>query len=74
MVRKLNAWCASWLLSAGYSLILFGVIAIPNSGQADTGPPCNEGGDPSMPKGCVGTCDSPKTCEIHPIQLVCKCR
>jgi hypothetical protein len=60
----------------GASMISFGLIAGPSISYADggTGTACNEGGDPSMPKGCMGWCYSPKTCEAHPIRLVCTCR
>jgi hypothetical protein len=67
-------WLPASVTSLGISLIVLGVLAFPRFSYADTGPSCNEGGDPSMPKGCYGTCDSPKICEAHPIQLVCKCR
>jgi hypothetical protein len=74
MQRKLTAWLPVSLTSLGMSLIVLGVLAIPRVSYADLGPTCNEGGDPSMPLGCYGTCDSPKICEAHPIKLVCKCR
>ncbi len=75
MQRKWTAWLAVWLTSLGMILIVLGVLAVPRISYAGgTGPPCNEGGDPSMPKGCVGWCYSPKVCQPHPIQLVCKCR
>jgi hypothetical protein len=74
MKRILSTWLAVWVTSLGIGLIVLGGLAIPRVSYADTGPECNEGGDPSMPAGCFGWCYSPKTCETHPIQLVCKCR
>jgi hypothetical protein len=74
MKRKWAGWLAVSVTSLGISFITLGVLAIPRVSYADTGPYCNEGGDPSMPAGCFGWCYSPKICEPHPIQLVCKCR
>ena len=76
MKRIFSTWLAIWLVSFGISFIVLGGLAAPKTSYADgdTGPPCNEGGDPSMPKGCYGWCYSPKICEIHPIRLVCACR
>ncbi|MEX2307110.1 MAG: hypothetical protein WD738_05935 [Pirellulales bacterium] len=77
MKRTCAAWLAVWLTSLGLSLIVLGVLAIPRvsyGDDGDTGPYCNEGADPSLPEGCFGWCYSPKICNIHPIQLVCKCR
>ena len=74
MQRTWTPWWAAGFSGFGGSLILLSVLVFPRVSYADTGPTCNEGGDPSMPKGCYGTCDHPKICEPHPIQLVCKCR
>lgn len=74
MKRKCQAWLAVLVTSFGITSIALGIMAIPKTSYADTGPPCNDGGDPSMPKGCYGWCYSPKICNIHPIKLVCKCR
>jgi hypothetical protein len=75
MKRKWMAWLALWMTSFGILLIVVGVLTFPRVSYAGgTGPYCNEGGDPSMPDGCFGWCYSPKICEPHPIQLVCKCR
>jgi hypothetical protein len=76
MQRQWTGWLAACLSGFGMSLIVVSVLVLPRASYAggDTGPACNEGGDPSMPKGCYGTCDHPKICEAHPIQLVCKCR
>ena len=75
MFAQVRILLASAFVGVGIFLVAAGLIAIPSVVYADgTGPTCNEGGDPSMPKGCFGTCYSPKVCEAHPIHLVCKCR
>jgi hypothetical protein len=75
MKREWIALVAAWVSGLGISLIVLGILANARISYAGgTGPECNEGGDPSMPKGCYGTCDSPQVCRIHPIQLVCDCR
>ncbi len=74
MNEKWNNWVAVLVTSLGISLVILGILAVPKNCYAGSGPACNEGADPSMPKGCVGWCYSPKICQAHPIQLVCKCR
>ncbi|HEX4413156.1 MAG TPA: hypothetical protein VH107_05970 [Lacipirellulaceae bacterium] len=63
-------------MTAGLGFVGLGLFSLPATTLADegTGPPCNEGGDPSMPLGCFGWCYSPKICTTHPIKLVCTCR
>lgn len=74
MKRHWKGLVATAVASLGLSMITLGVLAMPRASYAGTGPYCNEGDDPSFPKGCYGWCYSPKICETHPIQLVCKCR
>jgi hypothetical protein len=74
MERTWMSWLAAGLSGCGMTLVVLGILAFPRFAQADTGPSCNEGGDPSMPIGCFGACDSPKICEAHPIHLICTCR
>lgn len=76
MKQSKNSRLLACMVSLGILFVALGWFAAPSVSRADgdTGPYCNEGGDPSMPKGCFGWCYWPKICTIHPIQLVCKCR
>lgn len=76
MKRNRNSWLFKLIVGTGISFVALGWFTMPSASWADgdTGPYCNEGGDPSMPKGCFGWCYWPKICTIHPIHLVCKCR
>jgi hypothetical protein len=74
MSQRLAKFLTFWVAAAGVFLVMLGLLSFPHASYADTGPPCNEGADPSLPDGCFGWCYSPKICEPHPIQLVCKCR
>jgi hypothetical protein len=69
-------WFAVPLVTVGFFCAFLGVLAVPRNCNADgdTGPYCNVGADPSLPKGCVGWCYSPKICDIHRIRLTCACR
>ncbi|MGO9111113.1 MAG: hypothetical protein ACLP9L_17965 [Thermoguttaceae bacterium] len=76
MRKRWNEMLRIWLVYVGVALVLLSPVALPgpSAGDINEMPYCNEGGDPSMPKGCYGWCYSPKCCRTNPIKLVCQCR